>query len=252
MNATSTGISLALGLIWLAGCTTEPVVPEMPRDQLAIQYIQLGVGYMQKGNYELALVRLKRAIEVDPKSAQAHNVLGLLYENLGENEKAEQHFAQAVRLDPDLSSARNNFGGFLCRLGRTDEAEAQFQAALQNPVYARPEIAYTNAGLCMQQAGQLERAERYLRDALQKDPRIPPALLQMSQISFQTGRYLPARAYLQRYQEVGPATAESLWLGYRIENLLGDQTEASTYAMRLQEDFPDSQEVRMLQKKRAR
>ena len=73
------------------------------------------------------------------------------------------------------------------------------------------------------------------------------ALLRMAILSYQSSRYLPARAYLERYREVGPQTAESLWLGYRVEERLGDKDAAASYAMLLRAKFPDSQEVRLLQ-----
>lgn len=237
----------------LVACTTTPVPSgrELSRSQLADQYVQLGVGYMKEGKYELATARLKRAAETDPKSAQAQNMLGLLYETLNQSEKAEAHYRKAVALDPELAPARNNYGTFLCNHGRSKEAEAEFKAALANPLYQNPEIAYTNAGLCLQRAGDLDRAEEYLRAALAKNPRMALALFNMSRISLETGHTLSARAYLQRYQEVAPVTAESLWLGYQVEKRLGDNDAASSYATRLEADFPDSQELRLLHKAQA-
>ena len=120
------------------------------------------------------------------------------------------------------------------------------------PLYENPEIAYTNAGLCLYQAGDLDKAESYLRRALQINPRVGVALLRMADITYQSSRYLPARAYLQRYTEVGPHTPESLWLGFRIEDELGDRDTASKYAMLLEANFPDSREVRLLQENRQR
>jgi len=250
MKQISPILLLAPIMLLLVACTTTPVPtgPDLSKSQLADQYIQLGVGYMKDGNYELAMTRLKRATEIDPNSAQAQNMLGLLYETLNRPETAEQHYRKAVALDPELSSARNNYGTFLCKDGRTKEAEAEFKAALANPLYQNPEIAYANAGLCLRRAGDLDKAEEYLRTALAKNPRMAVALFSMSQISLETGRALSARAYLQRYQEVAPATAESLWLGYQIEKRLGDGNAASSYALRLKADFPDSQEVHLFHK----
>ena len=235
-------------ILFLAACSTTPTTePEVPENVLASQYIRLGIGYMQEGKFELALTRLERALVLDPKSAEAHEVLGILHERLNQHDQAEDHFKRALELDPKFSRARTNYGSFLCRRGRPEEAEEQFRRAVENPLYENPEIAYTNAGLCMYQVDNLDKAEDNLRRALQINPRVPVALLRMADITYRTDRYLPARAYFQRYTEVGTQTAESLWLGFRIENELGDWDSASKYAMLLEANFPDSREVRLLQ-----
>ncbi len=244
--------STVMALLLTACGSTPTTEPEIPENRLASQYIRLGVGYMQEGKFEQALIRLQRALELNPRSAEAHDALGVLHERLAQYDEAEENFRKAIQLRPEFSRARTNFGSFLCRRDRVEEAEEQFEAAVANPLYENPEIAYTNAGLCLYQAGDLDKAENYLRRALQINPRVGVALLRMADITYQSSRYLPARAYLQRYTEVGPHTPESLWLGFRIEDELGDRDTASKYAMLLEANFPDSREVRLLQENRQR
>ncbi len=251
MKHTTPVLASAVIVLLLTACgTTRTVEPDAPENRHASLYVRLGVGYMREGQFEQALSRLNRALELNPNSAEAYDALGVLHERLAQHDEAEASFRKAIRLRPDFSGARSNFGSFLCRRGRVEEAEEQFEAAVANPLYEKPEIAYANAGLCLYQEGDLDKAEDYLRRALQANPRVGVALLRMADISFQTGRYLPARAYLQRYTEVGPQTPESLWLGFRIEDELGDRDNASKYAMLLEANFPDSREVRLLQENR--
>jgi type IV pilus assembly protein PilF len=89
-------------------------------------------------------------------------------------------------------------------------------------------------------------AEQFFRKALDVNPALPSALLQMSRLSFDQKKYLPARGYLQRYIAVAPHTAESLWLGVRIENQLGDYNAVSSFALLLRNQFPGSNEARQL------
>ena len=110
-----------------------------------------------------------------------------------------------------------------------------------------PELAYNNAGLCMLTAGREDKAETYFRSALERSPRLPAALIGMSQICYDTSRFLPARAYLQRYQEVARLNSKALWLGVRIERKLGDNNSANRYATKLRRQFPDSHETRELE-----
>jgi type IV pilus assembly protein PilF len=208
---------------------------------------KLGIGYLRAGELEIAFKRLTRALQADPNFSTAHNAMGALQERLGNTDSAERHYRTAIELSPTDSSAQTNFGTFLCRSGRYDEGEQRFLQALKNSLYARPEVAYNNAGLCMQTAGRQEKAETYFRAALERNPRIPAALLGMSKISFEMQRFLPARAYLQRYQELSELSPAVLWLGVRVERELGDQASANRYAMRLRRQFPDSHEARALE-----
>ncbi len=228
--------------------TTEATTGGVPKsaNRVAELHTQLGISYLRQGKLELAWDRLQRALEADPNHSTAHNAMGLVQERLNDPERAEEHYRRAVSLNPADSAAQNNYGGFLCRHERYEEGEQRFLQAAKNPLYAQPEIAYANAGICMKRAGQLEKADRYLRAALETDPKIPLALLSMSEVSYQLERYLPARAYLQRYLDVSPHSPQSLWLGVQIERKLGDKNSASSYAMMLRSNYPDSRETRLL------
>lgn len=239
------------GLTMIAACQTtaqlgEPAAQPAAGHRLAEIHTRLGVGYMKEGQYELAWKRLQRALEIDPGYSTAHNAMGVLYEDLNNPEKAEQHFRRAVELNPGDSDAQANLGSFLCRHGRHDEGEQHFLHALRNPLYSNPAIAHANAGLCMNTAGDADKAETYLRQALRHNTKLPMALILMSELSLDKDRPLPARAYLQRYLEVSPHTARSLWLGIRIERALGDKNAVSSYAMLLKANHPDSEEARLL------
>ena len=62
----------------------------------------------------------------------------------------------------------------------------------------------------------------------------------MARLGYVQESYLKARAFLQRYETVGEANADSLLLGYRIERSLGDQAAAGQYRQDLLNQFPDS------------
>lgn len=247
-------LSLVLVALLTAGCTTTaPVRPADSRtEDLVSNYVQLGIEYMKQGQYDVAMKRLERALSIDGTSPDAHNAMALLHDQLDQDDLAEAHYEKALRHDPKYAAAHNNYGGLLCRQGRYAEAERQFLLAGENPLNQNRDTAYTNAGLCVRQQGDLAKAETYFRKALELNPRQPVALMAMARLSFARDRFLQARAYLQRYAEVAPRTAESLWLGYRVERELGDRDAASSYAVALRGRFPDSQEARLLSQEEGR
>lgn len=239
------GLLLALSL---AACTQQPLrTGSGQSDSLAQIYTNLGLTYLQQGKRDLALEKLQRAVEADPDLPVANHYLAETYQQLGQVEKAEHYYRRAVKLDPENPMLRNNFGAFLCGHGNRDEAEQQFLLAAKNPRYETPEQAYENAGICAQRIPDAEKAEQYFRAALGINSKLPRTLHQMAALSYDKQRYLPARAYLQRYLEVAQHTPQSLWLGIKIERALGDENVAASYAAQLKSNFPDSEETRLLE-----
>lgn len=232
-----------------AGCTTTGGAPAHPVSlpEAAEYNVQLGLEYLSQGRRDLAMEKLLRAIEQNPRSADAHAALAYAYNHYGETDRADLHYRRALRLDPNDPAIQNTYGVFLCQHGNLRAAERQFLAAARNINYTSPEIAWTNAGICAEREPDLDKAERHYREALRSAPRHADALWQLSQVSFNTGNALQARAFLQRYLEVAPRSAESMWLGYQVEVTLGDEETAQRYAARLRTDFANSQEARLLE-----
>jgi type IV pilus assembly protein PilF len=209
-------------------------------------YVELAAAYLQDGQVGVALAKAQQAVEVNSRSSNAHNVLGLVYERMGETAKAEAEYQEALRLSPDNFYAHNAYGAFLCKQRRFPESEREFQASITNPLNQNPWIAMTNAAICAQDQGDRAAAERQYREALQRNPRFAPALLRMARLSLDSDDYQGARQYLERFSAVAPATAESLSLAVRVERRLGNRAKAASYERMLRERFPDSVEIQRL------
>lgn len=232
----------------LAACQSTGPEKEDDRLKLADINTQLAIAYMQDGENEQALHKLESALKANPKSVSAHNAMALLYHNLGEYGPAEEHYRKAVALDGKNVTALNNYGRFLCQQRRFEEGQARFREALDNPLNPAPENALANAGTCALQAADRVGAEDFFREALQRQPRLPPALLSMAQLSLDREDPLQARGYYQRYLELSPQSPRTLWLGMRIEQALDNQDGVATYALQLKVNFPDSPEYGQYQR----
>lgn len=223
--------------------------PKKSRDaqalEVAIANMNLGVEYMQQGAYENALTRLKRSILAKPDYAPTYNVLGLLYQRLGDPVESENNFKKSLSLDASDSSTHNNYGLLLCNTGRLEEAEAQFLKAANNPLYDSPEIALTNAGLCVFD-NKPQIGENYFKQALNKNARFSPALIKMADISYNRNEYELAYQYFKRYQNNARHTARSLWLGIQICKELNYKDNVSSYALLLRNQYPDTLEAKKL------
>lgn len=237
-------------IIGLSACATLPdtQLPDAAdgSDSLAQTYVKLGLEYMKQGQRALALSKLQRAIQLDPRLPSAHNALAILYEQLKDTKLAGEHYRQAVQYGPKDSLARNNYGTFLCKQNEPQKGEQELLLALNDPLYPTPELAYENLGLCALRLSDPAKAEQYFRKALEINARLPGALYQMALLNSSTQNYLSARAYLQRYSEVARHTPQSLWLGIKVERELGDKNAVSSYSLLLKSNFPDSDETKLL------
>ena len=239
---------IIVAFLILVGCNstggTRPTTTEQtsPNPKAAELNMRLGLNYMQRGDYKIALEKLDKALIQNPNLPSAHNTIAILYQRLKEMDKAEYHFKQAIAEQPDYSSAHNNYGAFLCGQKKYKEAEQQFLEAIKNPLYDSPAQAYENAGLCVNRIPDQTLAEQYFRKALQIDPNLSKSLLQMAKLRFLDIDYTEAQAYLKRYQAIAPWTAEALLTAIKIESRLGNQDTVASYKLLLRAKFPDSDE----------
>jgi type IV pilus assembly protein PilF len=220
--------------------------PDSESRQRARAFTELAGAYYSRNQYKIALDELRKAITADGRFGPAYNVYGLIYMELGEDGLAEENFRRAIELDRNDSEARNNFGWFLCTRGRHDEGLDQFANALRNPLYPFPERAMANAGLCAERKGDLALAEANLLKALKLQPDNANTVIRLAGLNFRQGRLLEAQRLLGRHAELAPPTAESLWLGVRLERRLGDRAQEAAYGLQLRKRFPDSDEARRL------
>jgi len=239
--------TLALSGLLLCGCisTTTGTAPVEADDaDAARQNYQLGARYYQNGNYELARDRLLLSIELGPKNAIAHSTLALTYEALGNLRLARESYATAIRVAPRNFDVQNTYAVFLCKQRDFDGAAKYFEKAAAHPENDNAQVTLTNAGVCMSQKPDLVAAERYFREALDRNSDYAEALLRLCLMKFQQRDYLASRAFLQRFMAGNKTTAEILYIGMQIEEKLGDERARKEFVDQLIREFPTSAEAR--------
>ncbi|TJY61976.1 type IV pilus biogenesis/stability protein PilW [Sinimarinibacterium sp. CAU 1509] len=229
-------LTVALGV---AGCTSAAKRAENESEARSVA--EQGIAYAQRGEYDQALTKLKRALWLDSTLTPAHAGIALVYSNTGKPDKAEKHYRKALSLSPADPVLKNNFGVFMCGQGRVEDGEQLLVEAANDKRYPTPAAAWTNAGTCVK-AKDLEKAEQYLRKALQIDPDNREALAQMALVSYSRKDYLRARAFLQRYGVEEAPTAELLDIAVRSERELGDLDASRRYERLLKLKFPEFSE----------
>ncbi len=238
-------LMLVLAII-LSACTTQPEnFNDKPKER-AQAHADLGAVYLQQGRLDVALEEFILASKIEPSYAAAYNGLGLVQAALGQDAVAELNFKKAVQMEPLNSEAHNNYGSFLCARNRLDESIKEFMAALKNPLYATPVMAYTNAAVCSLRKDDSVQAEGYLLRALQLDPSASLAAYQLAAIQFKRKDAVAAKKTLQAALS-SKASADMLWLAIQIERTLGDANLEASYALELRQNYPESEQAQLLQ-----
>lgn len=203
---------------------------------------ELGAGYLQQGQLERAMVKLRKSLRQNPKLGDAHHYMAELYRRLGEKKSADRHYRLALKYSSYSSPLHNNYGIFLCQNEQYDASVEQFLLAIKNPLYKHIAKTYENAGLCMLKKPDMLRAKEYFLLALQHNANQKRSLLEMLKIFYQNKQYELAKTYLERFEKVAYHTSESVWIAIQLADYFDQSEKLSSYKLLLQNKFPKSKE----------
>ena len=238
---------LLLPLLVLAGCATTGG-SDVENNDAARYNTRLAAAYLDRGEPDLAMEKVEKALEQDDEFAEAYLVKGMILARAEEYGEADDYYEDAVRYGKDNHAILGNVAAYWCERGRYRDGEKLFLEVARQPTYARPAVAYANAGLCARRVPDMARAEQHFRKALELEPAYRLALWHMASLSLDQGEHLAARGFLQRLEGVQRLGPDGLFLGVRIERALNDVAAARRYADILLRDFPESEEARRLAK----
>lgn len=245
----------ALAALLLAGCVSQTTVETRSVTDTTLAdarrraelRTQLASEYYQRGNFVVALEETRQAEKSDSSYYQAYNVRALVYMELREDALARQAFEKALSLAPNDPDVMNNFGWFLCLRGEPDRGMGYFRRVQADPLYATPEKALLNAGLCARINGRNAEAEDFLRRAVVFKPDLAGALYSLAELTFEKGSIKESENYLNRYMRLGEPTLSALVLGVKIARAQGDKVAADSMMQQLRRRFPDAPQTRELQ-----
>jgi type IV pilus assembly protein PilF len=253
---------LLVAACWLAGCSTtrtsreqlperEAATPPQVADpaKRARARLELASAYFAQGQSDTALEEVNQALEADPKSADAYNLSGLIYASLADPVKADASFRHSLQLRPADGGTLHNYGWFQCQQGRYVEAQASFAQALAAPQYRDAVRTLLIQGVCYARDARLNEAEQTLNKAFDMEPGNAAVAVNLAEVLYRRGQYERARFYVRRVNgQVEQSTAQTLWLGVRIENRAGNRALMTDLANQLRNRFPQSREAAAMER----
>lgn len=245
------GLLLSQGLIGCVTETNDPLAQNRDPAKAVRIYVEAGTRYLQSRQMDNANRTLHRAYDIAPNDPSVNNALALFYQMEGEDSQAEKYFEKALSNDPGFSQAHNNYAAYLYEKGRYDAAIAHLEKVVKDYQYPRRFTAFENLGICYLKKNDRESAVTAFNRALQMNPNLPVSLLEMASISLEDGNNLLAARYLNKYESIAQPSPRQLWLGIRLQRILGDKDKQASYELALKNLFPGSDEYKAFKASKA-
>lgn len=153
---------------------------------------------------------LKAILAIDPRSAEAHLLLGIAYRIVGSPElmgEAVAELRQALALNPDFSPAHFYLARIYLDLGRAARAREELESALVQ-VPGNPQFLAL-LGEAERQLKNPRRSVELTRQALQADESFAEARYYLGLALFDLGRRDEAIKELERVVQSGPKVADA-------------------------------------------
>ena len=128
----------------------------------------LGMELMNRRDLDLAVLHLRRAYHLRPRSPMVRSNLGAALTQQGKHTEAMGHLRAALERRPDMPVVHNNLGIVLIHLGKLDDAVTHLQEA----IITAPDFddAHNNLGMALMRQGKYEEAIAQFNDALRINP----------------------------------------------------------------------------------
>lgn len=210
---------------------------EMTTAEAAAQNLfEDAVSLHEKGRLDSAIEKLVAATVIDPKYAEAYNLLAVCYDEKGQYLAAQEEYKKALKLDSDNARFINNIG-YSCYLsgdykgaikwykkglkmtpndrrmhnniGLAYGRKGEYKKAREHFIIAVGETgADLNLGYVYSQEGRFEEAIRYYESALAAQPESLPAMSNLAQLYDRTGRIREAAMLNDQYKRVAQANQQ--------------------------------------------
>jgi len=200
------------------------ILATQPRSAEA--HFMLGLVQLQKNRLPAALECLREAIAIDPQDARYHNNLGKALMGLSRPREALEAFEAALARMPDFENARFGRAAALLALNRLAEAETDFEVILaQHPGHAEALVNMSN--LLIKQNRNAEAAD-LLRRGVEQHPQDPRLLSNLANALEKLNELDAGEAAARGALELDPQLTEPQFSLARIDHRRGHLDRART------------------------
>jgi type IV pilus assembly protein PilF len=210
----------------------------------AMRRLNLASAYFEQGQIEVAQQEVRAALEIDPNFADAYSLLGLIHQRDNAPLFAQQSFEHAIQLaaghSPQQAAIQHNLGWLFCQQNRLPEAQLQLTRAAETPGYRLAGKTWMALGVCQLRSGETADAHLSFEKSLAYDGNNVVSRYQLAKLDFQSGAAMTAQQTLSPLNASSQASADSLWLGIQLDNVLKQTQDMHKLGAQLMKKFPHS------------
>ncbi|MEJ1970565.1 MAG: sulfotransferase [Rhizomicrobium sp.] len=216
--------------------------PRAASPKLLQQFMEEGVGHHRAGRKEEAERCYRKVLEHAPNQPDALNLLGVLAADEGLLVMAVDLMERALNTRPRDPHILNNCGHALYELRRYDEAREHLERAVAlNPDF---DEAKYNLGRVLRHLGEVDAALQLWREVWAKDDRVHAALVGITGILSDQGKFEEAeRAARQVIERLPHRPAGYISLAHVHKFRKDDGTLAEIESQLQTEDIPEADKV---------
>jgi Flp pilus assembly protein TadD len=172
-----------------------------PRNADALHH--LGLALFGLRQYDEAVQRLSEAVQIKPKEAEMHIQLGVVLLSAGKVTDAVSSLERALQIAPDSSEAHFNLGVAMFRMGNRQEATKQWLEAVR----LRPDDheAHYNLAMMLEQEKKFDQAIEHYRLTVQAKPDHVLAQANLGLLLSTKGSLQEGLTHLAKAVELDPA-----------------------------------------------
>ncbi len=159
------------------------------------------------GEVNQAREHLEKALQANPKHADALSLLGNIYFDEGKTDQAKQYMEKAIEANPKLPEAYYRLALMAHKGGKVDEALKYYQKFVE----LSPNDAGAHLNLAILMAGQdrMEEAFKYAEKATKLEPKNAEAWTELGKIQMLTKRQADAQNSFRRATELDSKWSEA-------------------------------------------
>jgi tetratricopeptide (TPR) repeat protein len=188
-------LGLVIGLGSLAALSQRARQRTVSGAALAHSYSERARKALAAGDNASAKELLEKATKADPKSAEAHFLLGLIEFKAGDTQNAIQHYERSLKLQPNSYSGHYNLALALLKEQKVHEARVELEKAVRMD-RTQSDAAY-DLGIVLLELHEPAAAVVHLRRAKALDPSRADAAFNVVRAELESGKPAEARTEAQ-------------------------------------------------------
>ncbi|BDC53160.1 hypothetical protein F183_A54750 (plasmid) [Bryobacterales bacterium F-183] len=192
----------ALAMLLLTACK-----PDGPKS------LERGKDFMQKRDYQSALIEFRNAIKAMPKDAEAHYQTAMALLATGDTNGGLLYLRRAAEIDPKHAPSQTKLAEMMAMSGSADVVrEAERRAKLLTGAGSTDADVLAVLSLAELRLGKEAEATKRLEDLVEKSPEAVKAAVVLAQVRLAKGDVAGAETILKNATQAGGGKLWEAWL----------------------------------------